>query len=52
VGHSLRKTGLGKLTAQHLLEHNAKVYVACRSEEKAVKAIEDIKQVTGKSDIQ
>ena len=46
------QTGLGKLTAQHLLEHNAKVYVACRSEEKAAKAIEDIKKATGKSDIQ
>ncbi|KDQ62477.1 hypothetical protein JAAARDRAFT_170871 [Jaapia argillacea MUCL 33604] len=41
-------TGIGKETAQTLLSHNAKVYVACRSQEKAEQAIKDLKVATGK----
>ncbi|KZP27444.1 NAD(P)-binding protein [Athelia psychrophila] len=41
-------TGVGWETAKALLEHNAKVYVAARSPEKAHKAIEELKSVTGK----
>ncbi|KAJ3518733.1 hypothetical protein NMY22_g13531 [Coprinellus aureogranulatus] len=36
-------TGVGKETAKALLAHNAKVYLATRSQEKAEKAIEDLK---------
>jgi retinol dehydrogenase 12 len=31
-----------------LLQHNAKVYLACRNREKAQKAIEDLQASTGK----
>lgn len=41
----------GKETARVVLAHNAKVYLACRSEEKANSAIADLKKVTGKEDI-
>ncbi|KDR82950.1 hypothetical protein GALMADRAFT_238644 [Galerina marginata CBS 339.88] len=44
-------TGVGKETAKALLTHNAKVYVAARSREKAEKAIEDLKTETGKEGI-
>ncbi|CAI6340537.1 unnamed protein product [Periconia digitata] len=37
-------TGLGKILARMLYSKNAKIYIAARSEEKAVKAIDDIKQ--------
>jgi retinol dehydrogenase-12 len=37
-------SGIGKELAQILFSHNAKVYVAARSSEKAAKAIESIKQ--------
>lgn len=50
--YSPQQTGLGKITAQVLLDHNAKVYAACRSVEKAEAAIEEIKKNTGKTDIQ
>ncbi|KAF7299010.1 NAD(P)-binding protein [Mycena indigotica] len=41
-------TGIGFDTAQALLEHNAKVYIAARNEEKAKAAIVKLKQETGK----
>jgi NAD(P)-dependent dehydrogenase (short-subunit alcohol dehydrogenase family) len=41
-------TGIGKETAKVLLTHNAKVYVASRSQEKAEVAIKDLKDSTGK----
>lgn len=34
-----------------VLEHNAKVYIACRSEERANAAIADLKKVTGQGNI-
>jgi len=43
-------TGIGKETARVLLLHDAKVYIACRSAEKAAAAIDDLKKVTGKGD--
>jgi hypothetical protein len=45
-------TGIGQVTARELLRNGAKVYVACRSEEKANAAIEQMKKETGKSDAQ
>ncbi|THU96500.1 NAD(P)-binding protein [Dendrothele bispora CBS 962.96] len=44
-------TGIGKDTIQALLEHNVKVYMASRNEEKAKAAIKDLKQKTGKEAI-
>lgn len=44
-------TGIGKETAKQLLSKNAKVYAACRSQDKAESAIREIKSATGKSDI-
>ncbi|KAG5648356.1 hypothetical protein DXG03_004928 [Asterophora parasitica] len=41
-------TGIGKETVKHLLVHNAKVYLAARSPEKAKEAIEDLRVQTGK----
>lgn len=41
-------TGIGKETTKALLAHNAKVYVAARSQEKAEVAIKDLKDSTGK----
>ncbi|KAF8313622.1 NAD-P-binding protein [Clavulina sp. PMI_390] len=43
-------TGIGKQTARVLLERNARVYIACRSPEKAQAAFEDLKKSTGKTD--
>ncbi|KAJ7198979.1 NAD-P-binding protein [Mycena pura] len=43
--------GIGKETCRVLVERNAKVYLATRSEEKAQAAIEDIRKSTGKSSI-
>jgi len=43
--------GIGKETAKALLNHNAKVYIACRSQEKAEGAISDLEQMTGKKAI-
>ncbi|KAJ7025335.1 hypothetical protein C8F04DRAFT_1269226 [Mycena alexandri] len=40
--------GVGKETAKALLQHNAKVYIAARSEERAKEAIKDLKSQTGK----
>ncbi|KAH8814642.1 hypothetical protein DL96DRAFT_419356 [Flagelloscypha sp. PMI_526] len=40
-------TGIGYCTAKALLEHNAKVYLAARSEVKAMAAIEKLKSETG-----
>jgi len=40
----------GKETAKVSLQHNAKVYIACRSAEKARAATEELKSVTGKTD--
>ncbi|KAH9005390.1 NAD(P)-binding protein [Lactarius hatsudake] len=44
-------TGIGKETVKHLLVHNAKVYLAARSAEKANKAIAELKNETGKEAI-
>ncbi|OJA14188.1 hypothetical protein AZE42_06507 [Rhizopogon vesiculosus] len=44
-------TGIGKETAKALLVHNAKVYVAARSQEKVEAAIQDLKNNTGKEAI-
>ncbi|KAJ7147050.1 hypothetical protein C8R43DRAFT_538612 [Mycena crocata] len=41
-------SGVGKETAKALLQHNAKVYIAARSEEKAKKAIKELQSQTGK----
>jgi len=41
-------TGIGKETVKALLTHDAKVYVAARSEEKAHRAIQDLLEATGK----
>ncbi|KAJ6496056.1 NAD(P)-binding protein [Mycena sanguinolenta] len=43
--------GIGKETVKALLQHNAKVYLAARSEEKAKEAIADLKSQTGKEAI-
>ncbi|KAH9828676.1 uncharacterized protein C8Q71DRAFT_792917 [Rhodofomes roseus] len=40
--------GLGKETVKALLEHNAKVYMGARDEQKARAAIEELKEKTGK----
>jgi retinol dehydrogenase-12 len=45
-------TGIGKVTARELLKNGAKVYIACRNEEKANKAMNDLKAATGKTDVQ
>ncbi|KAF8283230.1 NAD(P)-binding protein, partial [Clavulina sp. PMI_390] len=42
-------TGIGKETAKVLLQHNAKVYIGCRSAEKAWAAINDLKAASGKT---
>ncbi|KAE9390280.1 NAD(P)-binding protein [Gymnopus androsaceus JB14] len=44
-------TGVGKAIAQELLKHNAKVYIAARSQEKAEAAIKELKTKTGKEAI-
>ncbi|KAF7789133.1 hypothetical protein EIP86_000068 [Pleurotus ostreatoroseus] len=44
-------TGIGKETIKALLQHNAKVYLAARSKEKAEAAIADLKDTTGKEAI-
>ncbi|KAF9072376.1 NAD(P)-binding protein [Rhodocollybia butyracea] len=44
-------TGIGKVTVKELLKHNAKVYMAVRSREKAEAAIKDLKKETGKEAI-
>lgn len=44
-------TGIGKETVEALLEHNAKVYMACRSQEKADAAIQELKAKTGREAI-
>ncbi|KAJ3510901.1 hypothetical protein NLJ89_g4415 [Agrocybe chaxingu] len=44
-------TGVGKETAKALLAHNATVYMAARSKEKADQAIQDLKKQTGKEGI-
>ncbi|GLB38370.1 putative NAD-P-binding protein [Lyophyllum shimeji] len=43
--------GVGKETVKALLAHNAKVYLAARSAEKARAAIEDLRKETGKEAI-
>ncbi|KAF8158077.1 NAD(P)-binding protein [Crassisporium funariophilum] len=43
--------GIGKETAKALLLHNAKVYIAARSQEKVEQAIRDLKAQTGKEAI-
>jgi len=43
--------GIGKETARVLLSKGARVYIATRSEEKSQKAIEELKQETGKDSI-
>lgn len=45
-------TGIGKVTARELLRNGAKVYIACRNEEKANKAMDELKAATGKDDVQ
>jgi len=44
-------SGVGKETVKALLAHNAKVYLAARSPERAKKAIDDLKAETGKEAI-
>ncbi|KAI0800645.1 NAD(P)-binding protein [Fomes fomentarius] len=44
-------TGIGKELIKVLLKHDAKVYLAARSREKAEAAIADLKEVTGKAAI-
>ncbi|KAG6848515.1 hypothetical protein H0H93_016401, partial [Arthromyces matolae] len=44
-------TGIGKETVKALLSHNAKVYMAARSKEKAEAAIQELKETTGKEAI-
>ncbi|KAK0542417.1 short-chain alcohol dehydrogenase [Tilletia horrida] len=44
-------TGIGKETARVLLLKGATVYAACRSQQKADEAIQDIKKQTGKDSI-
>lgn len=44
-------TGIGYGTVQHLLEHNAKVYLAARSQARADTAIAQLKKATGKTAI-
>ncbi|PPQ73482.1 hypothetical protein CVT26_010184 [Gymnopilus dilepis] len=44
-------TGVGKETAKALLAHNAKVYLAARSQEKTEQAIKELKEETGKEGI-
>lgn len=44
--------GIGFETCRQLLAHDAKVYLAARSEEKALAAIERLKKETGKDTIQ
>ena len=41
-------TGIGKETVKALLQHNAKVYLAARSKEKANATISELKAATGK----
>lgn len=41
-------TGIGKETVKALLEHNATVYLAARTPEKAERAIADLKTTTGR----
>ncbi|KIM45672.1 hypothetical protein M413DRAFT_24821 [Hebeloma cylindrosporum] len=43
--------GVGKETAKALLTHNAKVYIAARSQGKAEEAIKELKEETGKEGI-
>ncbi|PCH41871.1 NAD(P)-binding protein [Wolfiporia cocos MD-104 SS10] len=43
--------GIGKETIKALLEHNAKVYMASRSKDKAEAAIRELKEQTGKEAI-
>ncbi|KAL0581480.1 hypothetical protein V5O48_000523 [Marasmius crinis-equi] len=44
-------TGLGKLTVQELLKHNAKVYLAARNKKSAEETIEELRTRTGKEAI-
>lgn len=44
-------TGIGFSTCRHLLEHNARVYLAARSPAKANEAIQHLKDITKKDDI-
>ncbi|EKM79457.1 hypothetical protein AGABI1DRAFT_59093 [Agaricus bisporus var. burnettii JB137-S8] len=44
-------SGIGKEVAKALLAHNAKVYIGCRSKERAERAILDLKEATGKEAI-
>ena len=41
-------SGIGKETVRALLEHNATVYLAARDESKAKRAIDELKEATGK----
>lgn len=44
-------TGIGKETVRVVLEHDAKVYMACRSAEKAEATISELKKQTGKTEL-
>jgi len=44
-------SGIGKETAKALLSKGAKVYIAARSEEKSQRAIDELKQETGKDTV-
>ena len=46
--HAGGNTGIGREIIKELLKHNAKVYMAARSRENALAAIEELKTETGK----
>ncbi|KAG6891648.1 hypothetical protein C0992_012697 [Termitomyces sp. T32_za158] len=48
TGRVVIVTGANTGTAEALLAHNAKVYIAARNKEKTQEAIKDLKEATGK----
>ncbi|THH29485.1 hypothetical protein EUX98_g4720 [Antrodiella citrinella] len=44
-------TGIGKETVRVVLEHGARVYLACRSEEKGKAAVKELLDLTGKTEL-
>lgn len=51
MGLSGGNTGIGKESVRALLVHNATVYMASRSEERAQSAIAELKEATGKEPV-